>query len=105
MECRHCLEEIKDGAAVCPHCRRKQAKFKIWKWAAIGAVTLVVGFMFIGCSVEQGRVSKLRRAAACNGTLTYDQLEAAAEKSAADTGEGILTASDTVAELACPSIN
>src|SRR3712207_1086636 len=31
MECPYCLEEVKDGAAACPHCGRDLSAFKLIK--------------------------------------------------------------------------
>jgi hypothetical protein len=57
MHCHYCLEEMKEGASVCPHCRRVQPAHdkvkqagsvvgQIALWAGVGlAVLLLLGYI------------------------------------------------------------
>jgi hypothetical protein len=88
-----------DGPATPVKSRSKRGRNII-----VGALVVIVAVLFLAQQSHDAERKRLEAAAACNGSVTADQLEAAADNAAANSGESVSEARESAIVLACPAM-
>jgi predicted nucleic acid-binding Zn ribbon protein len=113
MQCPFCKETIIDGATVCRFCGRDQPLSQKekqkrngarWLWLLVGGAVLVVVLLIWSRSDYNDEMNKVQAAAACNGTMTADQIRTSAAEAAKSSGMSEVEALHVAEKLACPSM-